>query len=457
MAYKQSITVPAGAIRRQALEEVLKHPSDVQLLQQATDEYGNMLVIEKYFSDIDSETHRYLCKKYERMSVSSYSTFGEDLIVEHKKSKLIKHIMGVYKAKRLALCQKAMLEFSLLKEICTAYEKHTTQHKRENMSSTYSGTGNSRVNTQGLQTNTFHQTAHPTHNQRTAGVAVDAPMNINGQIFYPETMYKQLEHRASEQFKDIDSLQKDLKEANLQINELRNRLSGFASKQLTEGNPDFTDLSDKNRPTRIAEMFHNIYDEEWTTALEALTHVKKGSEPRTEEQAIKLLMEIIKSGYSFCDNYARKQEDNFITLWNQCIEKPFSSAMSLESAPGQNTKKVPKIVLSEFKNSRKVECTETIKNAIKEFNTEVLSKLNHKDKDNPAVIAYASRCIEALWLMVIQDPPMTIDWPKENSKFDSGVYKEYCRKGQYVKLPVWPAVYLYKNGPLVNKGYAMPE
>lgn len=39
--------------------------------------------------------------------------------------------------------------------------------------------------------------------------------------------------------------------------------------------------------------------------------------------------------------------------------------MSLESAPGQNTKKVPKIVLSEFKNSRKVECTETIKNAIK--------------------------------------------------------------------------------------------
>ncbi|VDI52068.1 Hypothetical predicted protein [Mytilus galloprovincialis] len=236
------------------------------------------------------------------------------------------------------------------------------------------------------------------------------------------------------------------------------RLSGGTVKQLTEGNPDFTDLGgDKNRPTKIAEMFHNIYDEEWITVLEALTHVKKGSEPRTAEQAIKLLKEIIKSGYLFCDNYARKQEDNFITLWNQCIEKSFISAMSLESGPGQNTKKVPKIVLSEFKNSRKVECTETIKNVIKEFNTEVLSKLNPKDEDNPAVITYASRCIEALWLMVIQDPPMTIDWPKENSKFDSGVYKEYCRKGQYVKLPVWPAVYLYKNGPLVNKGYAMPE
>lgn len=457
MAYNQPIKVPPGVIRRQALEDVLKYPSDVQLVQKATEEYIDMLAIEKYFSEIDSNTHKSLCKKYERISVSGYSVFGEELIAEHKNSKLIKHIMGVYKSKRLALCQKAMLEFSLLKEICTAYEKHTTQNKRENLSSTYSGTGNSRVNPQELQTSTFYQTAHPSQNQRTTRVADNAPVEIHGQMFYPETMYKQLEHRASEQFKDIDTLQKDLKDANLQINELRNRLSGFASKQLTEGNPDFTDLSDKNRPTKIAEMFHNIYDEEWTSALEALTHVKKGSEPRTEEQAIKLLMEVIKRGYAFCDNYARRQEENFITLWNQCIEKPFSSAISLESAPGQNNKKVPKIVLSEFRNSRKVECNETIKNAIKEFNTEVLSKLNHKDKDNPAVIAYASRCIEALWLMAIQDPPMTIDWPKENSKFDSGVYKEYCRKGQYVKLPVWPAVYLHKNGPLVNKGYAMPE
>lgn len=98
-----------------------------------------------------------------------------------------------------------------------------TQNKRENLSSTYSGTGNSRVNTQGLQTNTFHQTAHPTQSHRPTGVPDNGPIQINGQIFYPETMYKQLEHRASEQFKDIDSLQKDLKDANLQMNELRNR------------------------------------------------------------------------------------------------------------------------------------------------------------------------------------------------------------------------------------------
>lgn len=71
------------------------------------------------------------------------------------------------------------------------------------------------------------------------------------------------------------------------------RLSGFASKQLTQGNPDFADLSDKNRPSKIAEFFHNIYDDEWTSALEALTHTKRGSTSQSEEDVIIFLMEII--------------------------------------------------------------------------------------------------------------------------------------------------------------------
>lgn len=85
----------------------------------------------------------------------------------------------------------------------------------------------------------------------------------------------------------------------------------------------------------------------------------------------------------------------------------------------------------------------------------MLTKLNQKG--HPAVVVYASKCIEALWLMAIQDPPMMISWPEEGSKFDSSAYKEYCRKGSYVKLPVWPAVYLHKSGPIVNKGFAMPK
>lgn len=76
------------------------------------------------------------------------------------------------------------------------------------------------------------------------------------------------------------------------------RLSGFASKQLTEGIPDFSYLSNKSSPSKIAEYFHNIYDDEWPSALEVLTHSKRGSTSQSEEDAIVFLMEIIQVKYS---------------------------------------------------------------------------------------------------------------------------------------------------------------
>ena len=74
----------------------------------------------------------------------------------------------------------------------------------------------------------------------------------------------------------------------------------------------------------------------------------------------------------------------------------------------------------------------------------------------PAVDAYVDVCLEVLWLMSIQVPPMALEWPNQNSPFDSEKYKEYCKKGKIVKLAVWPAVFLTDKGPLMNKGYAMP-
>jgi hypothetical protein len=72
------------------------------------------------------------------------------------------------------------------------------------------------------------------------------------------------------------------------------RLSSFASEQPTDGNPDFTELSDINRPVKMVERFHKIYDNEWTTSLDSLTHAKTGSVCLTEEEAISVLMDIIK-------------------------------------------------------------------------------------------------------------------------------------------------------------------
>ena len=40
---------------------------------------------------------------------------------------------------------------------------------------------------------------------------------------------------------------------------------------MTDNNPNVADLSDENRPTKLAERYSEIYDNQWTNAFEQLT------------------------------------------------------------------------------------------------------------------------------------------------------------------------------------------
>ena len=59
--------------------------------------------------------------------------------------------------------------------------------------------------------------------------------------------------------------------------------------KLSEKNPNITDLSDSNRPTKIAEKYSELYDNEWTDALETLSD----NGIYTEESAIQVLVTCI--------------------------------------------------------------------------------------------------------------------------------------------------------------------
>lgn len=49
-------------------------------------------------------------------------------------------------------------------------------------------------------------------------------------------------------------------------------------------------MSNKNRRTNLAEHFAELYDNEWTDAVEELTD----TESKTEEEGIKILFNIVK-------------------------------------------------------------------------------------------------------------------------------------------------------------------
>ena len=57
---------------------------------------------------------------------------------------------------------------------------------------------------------------------------------------------------------------------------------------LRAGNPN-ADLSDSNRPTKIAEAFSELYDNSWTNAFEELNKRKKVPEIDTIENLLDIL------------------------------------------------------------------------------------------------------------------------------------------------------------------------
>lgn len=65
------------------------------------------------------------------------------------------------------------------------------------------------------------------------------------------------------------------------------RLSTIAGSRLKDGNPIITDLSDDNRPLKIAERFSEIYDNEWTDVFDNLITDK------SERESIHILLDIL--------------------------------------------------------------------------------------------------------------------------------------------------------------------
>ena len=51
---------------------------------------------------------------------------------------------------------------------------------------------------------------------------------------------------------------------------IASRFSELASARLRDNNPNVADLSDQYRPTKLTEMFSELYDNQWTEAYTAL-------------------------------------------------------------------------------------------------------------------------------------------------------------------------------------------
>ncbi|XP_062620775.1 uncharacterized protein LOC134282395 [Saccostrea cucullata] len=101
--------------------------------------------------------------------------------------------------------------------------------------------------------------------------------------------------------KEVQRLRKEMEELRHKlghVNEEKNywvrRISEIAGAKMTDGNAQITDLSDPNRPIKLAERFGELYDACWTDVLEEfMIHHSKGTaaEEKKAIDGLKTLLE----------------------------------------------------------------------------------------------------------------------------------------------------------------------
>lgn len=70
------------------------------------------------------------------------------------------------------------------------------------------------------------------------------------------------------------------------------RLSSVAGEKLRNNNPGIADLSDENRPINLGEKFSQLYDDQWTDAIEHLEEMGY-----SETEGIRRLLDILKVSF----------------------------------------------------------------------------------------------------------------------------------------------------------------
>ncbi|KAH3819077.1 hypothetical protein DPMN_120808 [Dreissena polymorpha] len=229
-------------------------------------------------------------------------------------------------------------------------------------------------------------------------------------------------NREAELNMQVTKLRKRLTDVENELNETKTRLSRTMGDKLTDNNPAITDLSDKNRPVKLAERYSELYDNEWTDSFEIIHKVYR-DERNTVAQLLKILMDVAE----FCRTESQKQF------------KKMRAAIA-----GENTgdTPLPKPVEKQLRDCRKVMAEKAGYTLYEMYEAKLRQSTSSVAREALIVPGYLKEAFTLCWQMCVQDPPVVFDEPpKHGDTLKSELYKSYTRGGACVDFLVWPALY----------------
>lgn len=82
-------------------------------------------------------------------------------------------------------------------------------------------------------------------------------------------------------------------------------------------------------------------------------------------------------------------------------------------------------------------------------------------KPGPHLSLFGVKCAQICWHMLVCDPPMALETCRKGDIYQCNRYRAYTRSYRQmskavVEFPVWPALLLHEEGPVVTSGVVQP-
>lgn len=218
------------------------------------------------------------------------------------------------------------------------------------------------------------------------------------------------------------------------------RLSTIAGSRLKDGNPIITDLSDDNRPLKIAERFSEIYDNEWTDVFDNLITDK------SERESIHILLEILQSIFKSCQEISEDQLQNLKGFG--IIQDDDAEDMSRDPDTYAGERKAKEMQMLCGSLSAELVQMKILRNP--DFSTKFSDYIITCE-------TFIKKCIKTCWMMNMQEVPMCLKFAYQTGDpFKKELYKEYTKCGGQCGYLVWPLLLLHVDGPVLQKGVMQP-
>ncbi|XP_076070123.1 uncharacterized protein LOC143041874 [Mytilus galloprovincialis] len=207
---------------------------------------------------------------------------------------------------------------------------------------------------------------------------------------------------------------------------------------------------------KIGEKYGELYDNEWTDAMENVQNVKKYygdlKDVEMEEILIRHLHRLLKCCYKDCFEMADGQLQKLGMTFAETMSMSSMSKEEIVNLPVCREASIHRRANSEafakYLYEEKIMC----KNILNDWD------YHHKHENVTQLLmetTFFEKCVYLCWSMAIQEPVMYLDDDlKEGIPLDKNTYKEFVKSGDTVVYVVWPALFLHRNGPLLYKGVA---